>query len=817
MSQRSLKVSVTALADFSCRVGDLELAGTVGPTARQGMKAHQRIQSLRLSESEVRLSTKITIQDVIVTLSGRVDLLETDQHNQEDLQNVGQEIQQSQGSALHGPGHKSRHRLSEIKTTLVPSHRLSQSKLALQWAQIKLYGFCYCRQLLESDVAVPSDGIELELIHADIRRDSEDSSVQNLTLDVLEAFALDALTRYVVWRKLLWSWEEDIKSSAAAMVFPHDQYRAGQRDMAAAAFRATRDGKTLLCEAPTGTGKTLSSLFPAIKALGEGYVKHVVYLTAKSSGRQSAMFAVRALEQAGLKITSIIIRSKSPTCFCTNGRCERDDSNVCPMTIGFFDRLPAAREEAINCGVVDGDQLDEIAWQHQVCPFELALQLLPWVSISIADYNYVFDPLVRIGRFSESRRDTALLIDEAHNLVDRARDMHSGHLNRLELLDGQQLVSSSHPLLAKKIKSLCNSLKIVNKSNHALTSVDEEVPKNLVTQSSAVVEAYVEALDQGPVLPESLFEIFKMTCRFIAISDLYNAQHKTVTQVEKVGRQTQVVVNLKCLDAASYLKPQYKLFRSTLVFSATLRPAPFYRDALGLDDEAQQLVLGSPFSVDQVSHCVVNYINTRYRHRSASIPDLVNLLHTLVNSKPGNYMVFFPSYAYLEEVYAEFVKKHPGIDTWHQPRNADIEERMRLLGELEVSGTRLGFAILGGVFGEGIDYVGDRLIGVVLVGVGLPGLGVEQDLIAECYKEQGLDGFDYAYRYPGFTKVLQTAGRVIRTESDRGVIILVDDRFSQAFYRGLYPDHWLVETASCPDDVELKLKRFWDVQSQLDL
>lgn len=808
---------MTALADFSCRVGDLELSGTVGPTAREGMKAHQRIQSQRSSESEVRLSTKITIQGVVVTLSGRVDLLETDQHYQKELQNGGQEPHQSQRSARIRPSDSPRHRLSEIKTTLVPAKKLSESKLALQWAQIKLYGFCYCRQLLESDVTVPNDGIELELIHADIRRDTEESTVRNIALNTLEDFALNALTRYVEWRKLLWNWEEATKTSAAAMVFPHEKYRAGQRDMAAAVFRATRDGETLLCEAPTGTGKTLSSLFPVVKALGEGYVKHVVYLTAKTSGRQSAMFAVRALEQAGLKITSVMIRSKSPTCFCTNGRCVRDDKNVCPMTIGFFDRLPAAREDAINCGVVDGDQLDDIAWQHQVCPFELALQLLPWVSISIADFNYVFDPLVRIGRFSESRRDTALLIDEAHNLVDRARGMHSGHLNRRELLDSQQLISVSHPLLAKKITLLCNSLKSISNAKDALASVDEEIPKKLVKQSSAVVEAYVEALDQGPAMPEPLFEIFKMACRFIAISDLYSDRHKTVTHVEKVGRQTQVKVNLKCLDAASYLKPQYELFRSTLVFSATLRPAPFYRDALGLDDEARQLVLGSPFSVDQVSHCVVNYINTRYQYRSASMPDLVNLLNTLVNSEPGNYMVFFPSYAYLEHAFASFTKKYPSIDTWQQPRNADMEERMRLLDRLEVSGTRLGFAILGGVFGEGIDYVGDRLIGVVLVGVGLPGLGVEQDLIAECYRNQGLDGFDYAYRYPGFTKVLQTAGRVIRTESDKGVIVLVDDRFNQPFYRGLYPNHWRVETANSPDDVEQKLKLFWDLQSQLDL
>lgn len=799
MKQKTLKVSVTALADFSCRVGDLEISGTASPTARQGMKAHQVIQSQRSVDAEVRLSSTTTIQDVLVTLSGRVDLLDTQKH-----------------------------RISEIKTTLVPAHRLSESKLTLQWAQIKLYGYCYYHQLLETDTSVPEKGVELELIHADIRAESESSSTQVLSRNELDEFALDALARYVQWHKILWRSQEATKRSASALVFPHKQYRAGQRDMAAAIFRSTRDGETLLCEAPTGTGKTLSSLFPVVKALGEGYVNHAVYLTAKTSGRESAMNAVRILEQTGLQITSVMLRSKTPTCFCSNGRCERDDANICPMTIGFFDRLPAAREEAIAVGVVDGDCLDDIAWQHQLCPFEFALQMLPWVSLSIADFNYVFDPLVRIGRFSESRRDTALLVDEAHNLVDRARGMHSGHLNRGELIDAQKLISTTHPVLSKKLKSLSNSLLRISQSMESLPasntrssgsqfSVDDEVPKKLVKRASDVVEAYTDALDQGQAMPESLFEIFKMACRFIAISDLYGEQHKTVMQVTKDNRQTQVIINLKCLDAARYLQPQYKLFRNTVVFSATLRPAPFYRDALGLADEAQQLVLGSPFSAQQVKHCVVSYINTRYQHRSASMPDLIALLSTLVESESGNYMVFFPSYAYLEQAYVAFTKKHPTVDTWQQSRGTDVDERSRLLEQLKGQGTRLGFAILGGVFGEGIDYVGDLLIGVVLVGVGLPGLGVEQDLIADCYREQGLDGFDYAYRYPGFTKVLQTAGRVIRTETDRGVIILVDDRFNQAFYRALYPPHWYVELTHSLEDVEHNLASFWDSQGQFAL
>lgn len=487
------------------------------------------------------------------------------------------------------------------------------------------------------------------------------------------------------------------------------------------------------------------------------------------------------------------------------------------MTIGFFDRLPAAREEAIAGGVVNGEQLDKIAWEHQLCPFELALQMLPWVSLAVADFNYVFDPLVRIGRFNESRADTALLVDEAHNLVDRARGMHSGHLSRRDLIDARKLIDSSHSVLASRLKSLCNGLMRCAKTHNTPTHVSDDVPEKLVRQAAAVIEAYTDALDSGPAMPEPLFDIFKMVCRFVRISEIYGEQHKVISYQAPANRNREINVTLKCLDAAVYLKPQYQMFRSTVVFSATLRPAPFYRDALGMAEETQQLVIGSPFKADQVKHCIVGYVNTRYQQRTSSTPNLIDLLHTLVQAKTGNYMVFFPSYAYLENVLTAFNKKYSKIETWQQERQTDVVQRARLLDRLERGGTRLGFAILGGVFGEGIDYVGDKLIGVALVGVGLPGIGIEQDLIADCYRNQGLDGFDYAYRYPGFTKVLQTAGRVIRAESDRGVVLLIDDRFTQPFYRDLYPSHWQLEFAQSHEEVKQSLTDFWQTQSQLAL
>jgi Rad3-related DNA helicase len=775
-----IKLSVTTLAEFSCRQGDLELNGTIGPTAREGMRAHQRIQESRSCENEVRVAVDLSVEKTPVRLTGRIDLVDTHVH-----------------------------KLSEIKTTLVPADKLSTAKKALQWAQIKLYGYCYYQQIKADAVQPLPSTLQLELIHSNIRANTEYSDVQAFSVDELEQFALDALYTYVRWIQKVRLSQHRTQRSASDLQFPHKHYRAGQRDMAAAVFRAVRDGETLMVEAPTGTGKTVSSLFPAVKALGEGYVKHAVYLTAKTSGRNSAMQAIASLQQGGLDITAVQIRSKQPTCFCSNGRCERDDTGTCPMTIGFFDRLPAARDEILDAGVVSGEQFDAIAWAHQVCPFELALQMLPWVSLVVCDFNYVFDPLVRIARFSESRRDTALLVDESHNLLDRSRGMHSGELNRIQFLDAIKELNGAHAFLASRLNSLSNALMRHSRGLDSEVSVSTESPKSIAHAAAEFVAVYMEALDTGPVLPETFVDLFKSACRYVAIHELYGQHHRVVSRIDSAGNRRSVTVTLKCLDAASFLLPQYKLFRSTVVFSATLRPAVFYRDALGLSEQAQYLELASPFDHSRALYCVVNYVNTRYRYRERSSAELTSTLFTMVSASPGNYMVFFPSYAYLDLAHQHFVNAHPAIQTWIQSRHADVQEREQLLAGLAQSGTRLGFAILGGVFGEGVDYVGDLLVGAAVVGVGLPSFGAEQDLIADNYREQGLDGYDYAYRYPGLTKVLQTAGRVIRSETDKGVILLIDDRFNQPAYRSLFPKHWPVDTATSELDLADFLRKFW--------
>lgn len=806
-SSTTIRVSVTTLANFACRQGDLMPTGIVGPTAREGMLAHKRVQSAAIKaaesnrpnnhedlfddvvreiipsdrdavEAEVRLSYRCSIGEIDVQLSGRVDLVD-----------------------YRYP------KLSEIKTTLVPSEQLAESRHALQWAQLYLYGFLYIKSAETEQQTI--DELILELIHVNLRAITQESEQRTLSKEELTKHAVDALSVYLDWVTAVERWRERLATSAAVVDFPYKRFRPGQRDMAAAVYRAARDANSLLVEAPTGIGKTISGLFPAAKAMGEGCIKQVVYLTAKVAGRFSAMQSLAHLSEVGLELTALQIRAKYTTCFCSNGRCERDDTARCPMTLGFFDRLPAARKELLSFGIISGEQLDATAWDHQLCPFELALQLLPWVQVVIADYNYVFDPLVRLPHFSESRKDALLLVDEAHNLIDRSRSMYSAKLSSDDYALAANQFRSSHPLLASALDDVYRQLLTHAASQNEPVAVSDVTSSTVRKAVRNTVELLLNSFGQAPVLPECAPELFKELYRYITIDELYGEQHRCISRIEERGEGRDVTISLYCLDASKALEKQYNLFKAPVLFSATLRPGIFYRDTLGLPESTAQLVLKSPFNSERACHAIVDWVDTRYKQRGQSLALLIELIAQSIHQKSGNYLIFFASYAYLEQVHQAFCDQFPEVETWCQSPTQSKDDQHHLLDRLDVPGLRVGFAILGGVFGEGIDYVGDRLIGVIIVGTGLPGLDVQTQLVSDHYRFSGQNGFDFAYRYPGFTRVLQTAGRLIRHELDKGIIIMVDDRFKQSFYRNLYPDNWMIRTPENQHQLTKDIKRFW--------
>lgn len=782
-----IKVSVTALANFACRTGDLVPDGVIGPTAAQGIRAHRRLQKELLESSssshalevEASLNCECLVDNRTVRLSARIDLLD-----------------------------RTACQIGEIKTTLVPAAQLPESQRDLHWAQLYLYGYLFLQQ--KPVDARGHVSLELKLLHVNIRAQETHTEIRTPDPCELNRFAQDALARYVRWISKVEKLNAQASLSAQEITFPFNGFRDGQHAMASAVFRASRDAGYLMCEAPTGIGKTISSLFPGIKSLGEGQVKQIIYLTAKVAGRKSAMQALRTLQDSGLYMRAIQIRAKQSSCFCSNGRCDRDERGRCPMTLGFFDRLQAARNELIEQQLIDSDCFDSVAWNHQLCPFELTQQMLPWVHVVVADYNYVFDPLVRLPHFSSQRQSALLLIDEAHNLLDRSRHMYSASLSRTQCIDEADRCREHHPLIAKKLTALSRELLSVAGQDNTDEHVIDAPGTTLVNQVSHLVGLMFEALSQPPVLSsQQSLDLFRTLCRFLAIADLYGASHRCIIKTQRNKRYKDVVISLFCLDASSWLADQYKTYRAIALFSASLRPGVFFRDTLGLPSSTQQLQLESPFDNNNTYQAVVGWIDTRFSSRQQSLSALVDLIKESTSHRAGNYLVFFPSYTYLEHTHQLFAERYGELETWVQDRNHSKTEQSRQLEHLENSGHRIGFAIQGGVFGEGIDYVGDLLIGVIVVGTGLPGFDLQSKLIARHYEDQGRDGFDFAYRFPGFTRVLQTAGRLIRGDTDNGIILLVDSRFTQQSYKELYPAHWKLDRPRNLEEINTKIKYFW--------
>jgi len=416
---------------------------------------------------------------------------------------------------------------------------------------------------------------------------------------------------------------------------------------------------------------------------------------------------------------------------------------------------------------------------------------------------------VRLPHYSESRSDSVLLIDEAHNLVDRSRNMFSAELSRESCLLESATCRATNPLLAGAFDRLAKVLLEHARNQETDEFVGQSVNSLVTKAASKVIDAIVAGVGDGVPLSDSDSEMFRILCRYVAISDLFSENHRAITVKSKLARKTEVRIHLFCLDASVALAKQYKNFKSQVLFSATLRPSLFYRDTLGLPDTTPQLQVKSPFDVSRTNHSIVSWIDTRYKKRGQSLSDLVRLINSVSEKKNGNYIVFFPSYAYLELAYQEFVDQFPHISVWRQSTDQSKDQQSEMLTDLENPGHRIGFAILGGVFGEGVDYKGDKLIGVIVVGIGLPGLDTETQLIADHYRQQGHDGYDFAYRYPGFTRVLQTIGRLIRSEADSGVIVLVDDRFGQTFYKRLYPDSWNVQIPKSLEELLCSIEQFW--------
>ncbi len=811
-------VQVRVLVEFALRRGDLGGEGDfVGPRrALAGTRGHQRLQRSRAAgyQKEVSLHRDVDDGEWVLRVQGRLDGLWIED---------------------------GRTRIEEIKTIQGARERRAHP---LHWAQAKCYGFMYAE-------AHGLESIDIQLTYLDVDTDEVTEYREGFGRAELAALFFDLTAVYLEWLRARRQWGRERDESIGALRFPFPRYRAGQRAIAVAGYRAVARGGRLFVEAPTGIGKTVAALFSAVKAMGQGKIDRLFYLTARTVGRVVAEQACGELRRAGLRLRVVTLTAREKICTHEGGVCDPEN---CPMARGYYDRHRAAMRAALAHEAITRFVIEEASRAHQVCPFELSLDVSSWVDAVICDYNYVFDPQVYLRRhFLDEPGDCVFLVDEAHNLVDRARAMFSADLDTREIREVRRAIRERAPRCAKALNRLAAAIaKLGGPAAHADNSIEPASPHlqpDLFSPRDAVsrersgpdsglkradgadardgartsrefpraLEPLVEeALGQAEEwlvrnepagFRESLIELYFRLHAFRRTAGLYDAHYATI-----IEPGASVRVRLFCLDPSFLLQQALERGRSALFFSATLTPVDYYRSLLGGSVEDPILRLPSPFPSGNLAVLTHDRIRTVLKARTQTLEEVVQAVGALVRGRVGNYLVYLPSYQYLSAVQERFQARFPDATILMQRPGMSEPEREAFLGAFAVDGgtVRVGFAVLGGVFGEGIDLVGERLIGVAVVGVGLPQLCIERDLIRDYFEERTGAGFDYAYTFPGMNRVLQAVGRVIRSETDRGVILLIDTRFAESRYRALFPPGWNPVTVRSVGAIQEAVLRFWE-------
>lgn len=771
MAELTFNLSVGALVQRTMQSGDIHFRFSSRSNASEGVKGHQKVQKSRGDEylAEQTVKDTVSYDGFDLELKGRADGCWPD---------------------------KDAFVVEEIKTTKVDISELPMQVSKLHWAQAKVYGY-----LLAREYAVEEVTIRLTYYHInDETERSYDDVWRFAELEQEYCRMMDLYAQYIAQRV---KWLRTRDGTIESLTMPFGEFRAGQREMAVSVYRALAANSQVVLQAPTGIGKTLGSLFPAIKALeSQAYVR-LFYLSAKTSGQQMARTAIEQMRDGGLKLRDVTITAKDKICFNPGTACDPDQ---CQFAKGYYDKLPKVIDQVQQWEQsFDRAAIEELARNHDMCPFELGLDLSDIADVVIGDYNYVFDPTVYLRRHFDEPEKYALLMDESHNLVDRGRDMFSAALSKDAVLSLRRDIGDYAPTLKTALTGV--NREMLNASREYQGEVQIAFPPALERALRRFVQAAELWLDDhhGSAFHADLLQLYFDSLRFLRVGE--QADDHYVCILTKTRRLTSF--KWFCINPATRLKEGFSRLASSVCFSATLNPQSYYKTLLGLDDDSDWYQLPSPFDPKNLGVFATSFLSTTYHNREASLYDLVDTLAAVVQSKTGNYIIYFPSYAYLDMVYAKYRERYPDTDLICQQPFMSDEERQTFLDRFEEGKDPVtGFAVMGGVFGEGVDLKGHRLIGVVIVGVGLPQISLERNLIRDYFSSEG-QGFEYAYQYPGMIRVLQTAGRVIRSERDRGVVCLIDHRFNEVSYRQLFPDHWQLTQVKSVQQLSQNLSKFW--------
>ncbi|GKS76090.1 ATP-dependent DNA helicase [Acidovorax sp. SUPP950] len=785
-------VAVRELCEFTAKQGDLDLRFTPAPTALEGIAGHATVAQRRMAgrgagagpgyESEVALEGHYRHLHV----RGRADGFD----------------------AAAG-------RLDEVKTFKGRLDRQPDSHRALHWAQARVYGWllCQARQLARIDVA---------LVYFDIGSQQETVLVEPCTADALRAHFEAQCERFLGWAEQEAAHRATRDAALRAAVFPFGGFRTGQRPLAEAVYRSATAGRCLLAQAPTGIGKTVGTLFPLLKAAPGERLDKVFFLTAKTSGRQVALDALARIAAAQpvadpaaapggdgaqapapagrlpLRVLEMIARDKA--CEHPGQACHGES---CPLARGFYDRLPDARAAALSPTAGGGDRplLDQAhvrdaALAHGVCPYYLGQELARWADVVVGDYHYYFDAGALLHGLAQANQwRVAVLVDEAHNLVERGRRMYTAELLPDSLYQARHSDTAARvPAVKKALDKVRRAWVALDKAQPGAYAVHEAFPAALLAAlqqcGSALADHFAEHPEQmDPALQAFYLELLH-TQRLAECLDTHS-----MVDVARApgGAPGSSVVCLRNVVPAPFLAPRFAAAHTSTLFSATLQPARYYADLLGLPTGHAGVDVASPFQAAQLRVAVARHISTRYPDRSASLVPIADLMAQQFADRPGNYLAFFSSYEYLQQVAEAFARRHSQVPHWLQSRRMQEAGQREFLARFTEGGEGIGFAVLGGAFSEGIDLPGRRLIGAFLSTLGLPQMNPVNEQIRQRMHALFGAGYDYTYLYPGLQKVVQAAGRVIRSPSDEGVVHLIDDRFARAEVQRLLPAWWAVE------------------------
>ena len=784
MEKLKVRISVRNLVEFILRSGDLDNSrGSSGDKEAmlKGGRLHRKIQrSMKGNyQAEVSLKRESEYEDVIIQVEGRADGIFT-----EDGEFWIDEIKGTYGNlqAMEVP---------------VPVHR----------AQAMCYGWIYGEKEGLSQI-----GIQMTYSHLDTEDTRRFREI--FSMEELKNWYQKLLDDYHKWISCSLSWKKERNASMKDLQFPFP-YREGQREIVSGVYHTVSSKKTLFVQAPTGVGKTMSAIFPSVRAIGEGKGETLFYLTAKTITGTVAWEAFHTLRENGLKFKVTAITAKEKLCFLDSPECTPEK---CPYAKGHFDRVNDAVYELWTTEeVYSREVIRAHAEKWQVCPFEMCLDLSVWVDGVICDYNYAFDPNVHLKRFfgENISGDYIFLIDEAHNLVERGREMYSAEISRQTLFTLRKKIRKHFPKLARALdKASRQMLELeedlkASQNPYQVLSNPGVLPVTFLTLSGEL-EEILEEKNLEEELRKEILEFYFVVRDFLNVSELVDENY--VVYTECFG-ENDFRLRLFCVNPAANLSEYLKKGRSAVFFSATLFPMLYYRELLTTETDAYGIYVQSPFSAKNRRILIGSDVSSRYTRRNhTEYRKIAEYISRCVWQRQGNYMVFFPSYRLMEDVYQVYEEEF-SVD-WVRciRQNSDMTEREReeFLEEFQSrEGTLVGFCVLGGIFSEGVDLTGESLIGAIIVGTGLPQIGSEREILKEYYDRKKQSGFDYAYRYPGMNKVLQAAGRVIRTKEDKGVILLLDDRFLGRDYGEIFPREWKDRSSCRLNTVEEAVSRFW--------